>query len=187
MVGPDYQRPAAVSDLPPAYNQVASVWKPAQPRAALPKGDWWELFGDPDLDRLETNAAVANQDFQAVAARFEQARALVNVARSGLLPQLELPAVASRERDSANRPFGGKRAPGPATYNTFTVPLDLSYEVDLWGRVRRGVEEATAQLQSSADDVQSVKLAVAAEVALDYLSLRELDAEADLLTSTVEV
>ncbi|MHB8519551.1 MAG: efflux transporter outer membrane subunit [Limisphaerales bacterium] len=186
LVGPDYRRPDATA-VPAAYAPATNGWKIAEPQAHLPKGNWWELFGDAELNRLETDAVGANQDLKAAVARFEQARAFVNVAKSGLFPQLGASGAAIRERDAANRPVNGVAANGAETYNTFTVPLDFSYELDVWGRVRRGIEAAAAQLQANADDVESVKLGIEAEVAADYFALRALDSEYALLTSTVEV
>ena len=182
-VGPDYLRPEATT-IPEAYAGPSGEWKIAAPRAHLPRGNWWEILGDPELNRLEADAAAANQDLKAVAARFEQARALADVARSGLFPRLGVSFQPVRQRDSENRPTGGK--PGQ-TYDSFTVPFDLSYELDLWGRVRRTVESATAQKEAGADDVESAKLAIQSEVAADYFSLRALDADKALLLSSVEV
>ena len=153
------------------------------PQANLPKGNWWEIFGDPELSRLETEATEANQDLKAAYARFNQARAVVDVARSGLFPRLSASFYPTEQHDSENRPVGGK--PGK-TYDTFILPFDLSYEFDLWGRVRRTVESATAQVQAVADDVESVRLAIQAEVAADYFTIRALDADKALLLSSIE-
>jgi multidrug efflux system outer membrane protein len=182
-VGPNYKRPEATA-VPPAYTGVSDEWKIAVPQAHLPKGNWWEIFGVPELNRLEAEAAEANQDLKAAYARFQQARAVADVARSGLFPRLGASFLPVEQRDSENRPVGGK--PGK-TYDTFYVPFDLSYELDLWGRVRRTVESATAQVQAGADDVESVRLAIQAEVAADYLTIRALDADNALLLSSIEV
>jgi len=182
-VGPNYQRPEATS-MPRAYSGAEGEWKIATPQAHLPKGNWWEIFSDTGLNQLEADAATANQDLKAAAARFDQARAVVDVARSGLFPRLGASFQPVRQRDSENRPVGGK--PGQ-TYDSYTVPFDLSYELDLWGRVRRTVEGTTAQVQASADDVETVRLAIQAEVAADYFSVRALDADKALLLSSIEV
>jgi len=181
-VGPDYRRPEATT-IPSVYAGVSKEWKVATPRAHLPKGNWWKIFGDPELNKLEAEAAEANQDLKAAVARFDQARAQADVARSGLFPHVGVSAIPVGQLDSENRPVGGK--PGE-TYATYTVPFDLSYEVDLWGRVRRTVESATAQRQARADDVESVRLAIQAEVAADYLSIRALDADKALLLSSID-
>ncbi|MFZ2445049.1 MAG: efflux transporter outer membrane subunit [Syntrophobacteraceae bacterium] len=180
-VGPNYLRPEAVA-TPDSYTGADVQWKTATPRAHLPKGNWWEIFNDPELNQLEADAAEANQDLKAAAARFEQARAQADVARSGLFPKLGASFLPARQLDSENRPAGGK--PGQ-TYDSFTVPFDLSYEIDLWGRVRRTVESAKAQKEAGADDVESVRLAMQTEVAADYLSLRALDADRALLLSSI--
>jgi multidrug efflux system outer membrane protein len=183
LVGPNYQRPEATT-IPPAYTGVSDEWKVAVPQAHLPKGDWWEIFGDTELNRLETEATEANQDLKAAFARFNQARAVADVARSGLFPRLSASFYPVEQHDSENRPVGGK--PGK-TYDTFTLPFDLSYEFDLWGRVRRTVESATAQVQAVADDVESVRLAIQADVAVNYYTIRALDADKALLLSSIDV
>jgi outer membrane protein, multidrug efflux system len=181
-VGPNYKRPEATT-IPEAYSGPEGEWKIATPQAHLPKGNWWEIFGDEVLSRLETEATAANQDLKAAAARFEQARAVADVARSGLFPRVGVSFQPVEQHDSKNRPTGGK--PGQ-TYDSFTLPFDLSYEVDLWGRVRHTVESATAQKEASADDVESARLAIQAEVAADYFALRALDADKSLLLSSIE-
>lgn len=182
-VGPNYQRPEATV-IPEAFWGVEGEWKIATPQAHLPRDKWWEIFDDPELNRLEAETAAANQDLKAAAARFEQARAVAHVARSGLFPRLGVAALPIWQHDSENRPAGGK--PGQ-TYESYTVPFDLSYELDLWGRVRRTVESSTALQESTADDAESVKLAIQAETAADYLTIRALDADKALLLSSIEV
>jgi outer membrane protein, multidrug efflux system len=182
-VGPDYQRPETTT-IPAAYTGVCDEWKIAVPQAHLPKDNWWEMFEDAELNRLEAEAAAANQDLKAAAARFEQARALVDVAQSGLFPRLGISFLPAWQHDSANRPAGGH--PGQ-TYDTYTVPFDLSYELDLWGRIRRTIESASAQAQASADDVESVRLFIQAEVAADYFAVRTLDADKAMILSSIEI
>jgi multidrug efflux system outer membrane protein len=160
----------------------AGEWKSAQPSAHLPRGSWWELFGDPELNRLEALATTNNQQLAAAFANFQQARALVNVARADFFPQLSTTPGVTRQRTSANQ---SQRSTGSSTYNTFSVPLEASWELDLWGRVRREVEGARARLTASADDLESFKLAIQAEVAIDYFSLRSLEAQDQLLKETV--
>ncbi len=185
MVGPNYSRPSA--PVPTAYSGETNQWKVAEPRANLPRGNWWEIFGDPELNRLELQANLANQELRAALAVFEQARAFVDVSRAGYFPHVNAAPSVTRERDSANRPVNGLSTGIPDTYNTFSVPLDASYEVDLWGRVRRTVESARANAAASLDDVETVRLSIQAEVASDYFTLHALDAEIELLHSSVEV
>ena len=182
-VGPDYQRPEAMT-IPAAYTGISDEWKVAVPQAHLPKGDWWGIFGDPELSRLETEAAESNQDLKAAYARFNQARSVGDVARSGFFPRLGGSFQPVEQRDSENRPVGGK--PGQ-TYDSYSLPFDLSYEFDLWGRVRRTVESATAQAQAVSDDVESVRLSIQAEVAADYFAIRALDADKAQLLASIEV
>lgn len=182
-VGPNYKRPEATT-IPPAYTGASKEWKIAAPQAHLPKGNWWELFGDSELNRLEAVATGANQDLKAAYARFNQARAQADVARSGIFPRLSGSLQYVEQHDSLHRPTGGK--PGQ-TYDTFTVPFDLSYELDLWGRVRRSIESAKAQAQAAGDDVESVRLSIQAEIAADYFAIRALDADKVLLLSSINV
>ncbi len=185
-VGPEYKTPAATTaPLPSAFAGNTNDWKVAAPQAHLPKDKWWEIFGDPTLNGLEIQAAGANQELKAAFARFEQARASVNVAKADLYPNLSVAGSATRNRDSSNRPENGVRAGKPNNYSNFTIPLDLSYEFDLWGRVRKNVQAANARLQADAADLESVKLSIQAEVATDYFALRTLDAERALLVKDV--
>ncbi len=167
--------------MPASYAGATNEWKVATPQAHLNKGAWWKIFEDAELDRLETQAATANQQLQAAVARFAQARASADVAHSGLFPQISGGFSATRQHDSVNRPlFMTGKAAGEAfthTYDNFSLPFDLSYEVDLWGRVRRQVESSRAEMQANAADLETIRLAIAAEVAADYFTVRALDAE----------
>jgi multidrug efflux system outer membrane protein len=175
--------------MPVAYAGVTDGWKVAQPRGQLPKGNWWEIFADPELSALEDQAAAANQQLKAAGQRFAEARASLDVTRAGLFPNASLSGSAARQSTSANAPLTstGRVVGQSSTYNVFSVPLDLSYEVDLWGRVRRSVESARAQTQASADDLEGIKLLIQAEVATDYFTLRALDAGRAALLSSVQV
>jgi multidrug efflux system outer membrane protein len=192
-VGPDYKRPEATT-IPAAYTGATNSgatdgWKVAQPQGQLPKGNWWEIFGDPELNDLEIQAAAANQQLKIAVARFAEARAQMDVTRSGLFPNVALSGSATRQQTSLNAPSvtTGQAIGHTSTYNNFTVPLDLSYEVDFWGRVRRSVESARAQAQASADDLETIRLMIQAEVAVDYFTLRALDSERAVLLSSVQV
>jgi len=191
MVGPDYHRPAPLGTnaMPATYSFVATTnagaWKPATPSAHVPRGPWWREFGDPELDRLETMAEANNQDLAVAVARFDEARASVNVARADLFPQIQFDPSFVRQRASYNAPSNGKAADISPTYNTFLAQLQAGWEVDLWGRVRRQVQAARAQMQASADDVEGVKLALQAELATDYFTLRAQDSECEVLERNV--
>ena len=173
--GPKYQRPNVVT--PPSWSAEAP-WRAAEPRDGIPKGTWWKLYQDPALDALEDQALDANQSIQLAVSRVEQARDLARVEVAGYFPSLAGGASAQRQRLSANRAVVGTTSPTSAiTQNVFQIPFQLSYEVDLFGRVRRNVEAANAQYQATAADLENVRLMITSDLAADYFTLRELDAE----------
>jgi NodT family efflux transporter outer membrane factor (OMF) lipoprotein len=180
LVGPKYRPPTAV--VPPAY-QASRDWMPAQPSDTALRGKWWEVYGDPQLNVLERQIEVSNQTLKAASARFFRARALVRFARADYLPIIVAAPSASRTRASRHRPQGGATA--GTTYNDYVLPIDASYEPDVWGQVRHSVEGARANAQASAADLESVRLALHAELALDYFQGRSLESEEELLKSTV--
>jgi NodT family efflux transporter outer membrane factor (OMF) lipoprotein len=179
-VGPNYRRPAA--EVPATYKEVGN-WKPAQPNDQNLGGNWWEIFQDPQLNALEAQVNVSNQNLKAAEAQYTQARALVRYYRADYFPTITGGASASRNRISQNRP--ASIVANGTTYNDFQIPFDLSYEVDVWGRVRRTVESYREQAQASAADLATVNLSMHAQLALDYFQARTLDAEEQLLNSTV--
>jgi multidrug efflux system outer membrane protein len=187
-VGPNYKRPEATR-IPAVYAGATNGWKVAEPQAHLPKGNWWEIFGDRELNQMETEAASANQQLKAAFARLEQARAITDITRSGLFPNIALSGTYTRQRTSPNQPsvLTGEPIGKASTFNDFIVPLDLNYEVDLRGRVRRSVESAKAQEVASADDLGTLRLIIQAEVAADYVTLCSLDSERAIVRSSVEV
>jgi multidrug efflux system outer membrane protein len=179
-VGPDYHSPT--NALPPAYKAADyRAWIVGQPLDNLPKGAWWEAFGDTNLNALEAQAVQANQQLQAAIARVTQARDVARVSFGDLLPNVIAAPSYNRQRYSptANPSFG------PLTANTFSTPLDLSYEVDLWGRVRRSFESARADAQASLADFYNVLLTLNADLAENYFSLRSVDAEIAAVADTV--
>lgn len=181
-VGPKYVRPSA--EAPPAYEEASSPgFEAAQPSDALAKGKWWEIYADSNLNSLEEQVTVSNQSLKAAQAQFAQARAAVQVARAAYFPTVSAAASAARTRQSQNKALFS--ATSPVNYNDFQLPIDASYEPDVWGRVRRTVEAARSEAQASAADLASVDLSLHAELALDYFELRGLDSEKRLLDSTV--
>lgn len=180
MVGPKYHQPTP--PVPPQFKEGGS---PDSGTPDIAYSDWWRVFKDPDLARLESDADAANQDIKLAVARVEQADAGARYARSFLFPTISLGASASRTREGQNRPNNGNTNGKAATYNDFQFPAFLSYEVDAWGRVRSSLNAANATTQASAADLRFVRLAVEANVAMDYYSLREIDAERDVLDATV--
>lgn len=182
VVGPKYQRPT-VPDPPPAYKE-AGDWKTAQPSDQKLGGNWWETFQDPQLNALEQQINVSNQNLKAAAAQFQQARALLRYSRADYYPTVTAGLSATRTRVSNNRPPPNSVFNG-VTDNDFTMPFDLSYEADVWGRVRRTVESYREQAQASAADLATVNLSMHADLAVFYFEARSLDAEEQLLNSTV--
>ncbi|MGD1088835.1 MAG: efflux transporter outer membrane subunit [Verrucomicrobiota bacterium] len=179
-VGPDYQPP--VNSVPANYKAVEfGNWKEGRPLDNVPKGNWWEIFGDPNLNALESQAVQANQQLKAAVARVDQARDTARIARSQLMPDLSLDPGFTRERYSPNANPGY----GNLTANTFSTPLDLSYEVDLWGRVRRLFQGAHSDAQASLADFYNVLLTLQSDVAQNYFSLRSLDAEIATVNGTI--
>jgi NodT family efflux transporter outer membrane factor (OMF) lipoprotein len=179
-VGPNYKRPTA--EVPTAYKELGN-WKQAQPNDQNLGGNWWEMFQDPQLNALELQVNVSNQNLKAAAAQYTQARALLRYNRAAYFPTITAGANASRNKISSNRP--PSLTTNGRTYSDFQIPLELSYEVDVWGRVRRTVESYREQAQASAADLATVNLSMHAQVALFYFQARVLDAEEQLLNSTV--
>ena len=182
-VGPNYHRPPV--QAPEAYKTEAP-WRVAAPKDSIPKGAWWEIFQDPELDHYEQQLLQANQSLVAAKDRLEQARSLARVASSGYFPTMTTNPNASRTRYSGNRPEVVTLG-NPLTQNTFAIPFLLNYEPDLFGKVRRGLQAANASLQSTAADMYNVNLVLTAELAADYFTLRELDAETQVVRESVAI
>ncbi len=188
-VGPRYSRPAAPAPAPDAW-KTQPPWQQAAPKDSIPKGAWWQVFHDPALDAYEQQLLKANQSLEAARDRLSQARSLARVATADFFPQLSTDPSALRERGSGDRPLNGEIVPAgetiqPYTQSVYTIPFSLSYEADLFGRVRHNVEAANASLQSTAADLQNVQLVLTAELAADYFTLRELDAEFNVVEESV--
>ena len=178
-VGPDYQRPAA--DVPPSW-KPEPPWHEGAPGDTALKGNWWELFDDPALNPLVAKALASNQNLQVAAARLQQAQAQLTVARSALFPAIGISASASRSKDSANRPLAAYSEPNQSTVqNDFLLGPSVNYELDLFGRVRREVEGARASAQQAEADFENTRLILMATLVTDYFSLREIDAEMDVV------
>ena len=202
-VGPDYVRPSVVT---PGDYKESQGWTPAQPRDDASRGPWWEVFGDPQLNALEAEVSAANQNVAVAEAQLRQARALVRQARAAYFPQITLGVGVTRSRAPALSSSGSSGTSGTTTTSitsggtgtgtsgsrgsgqavtSFTLPLEVSWEPDLWGRVRRSVESNQAGAQASAADLVNVALSLQAELASDYFQLRSLDAQKKLLDDTV--
>jgi len=192
-VGPRYSRPAAPTPAPDAW-KGQPPWQQAAPKDAVPKGEWWKIFNDADLNAYEQQLLKANQSLEAARDRLNQARSLARVATADFFPQLSTDPSALRQRGSANRPLNGEQpvivngvtqTVPPYTQSVYTIPFSISYEPDLFGRVRHNLEAANASLQTTAADLQNVQLVLTAELAADYFSLRELDAEFNVVEESV--
>jgi NodT family efflux transporter outer membrane factor (OMF) lipoprotein len=180
-VGPAYERPEALpsGSLPQAYKEIEG-WVPAAPSDALERGPWWTLFEDPELDRLARQAEAANQDVAVAVANYAQARALVAQQRASLFPVVSLGAGADRvgggESGSSSR----------GANNAYRLQIGASWEPDLFGRLRNAVTGAEASAQATAADLASAVLAAQGELAINYFSLRQTDAQREMLASTIE-
>jgi len=181
-VGPRYHRAQAPSA--PTW-KTQSPWETAAPKDNLPKGAWWTIYHEDQLNDLEQQLLKANQSLAGASSRLQEARAYARVQSAGFFPQTAIDPNASRTRYSANRALVVQPAV-PITQNEFNIPFSLSYEVDLFGRVRRNLEAANANLQASAADLGNVQLVLTAELAADFFTLRELDSETTVLREADE-
>lgn len=180
-VGPKYRRPAA--EVPPAYKEVGD-WKPAQPNDQNLGGNWWEIFQDPQLNALEAQVNVSNQNLKAAEAQYSQSRAALRYQRADLFPTVTAAPSASRNKLSANRQPKSSQFNG-ISYTDLQIPFELSYQIDVWGRVRRTIESYRDQAQASAADLAAVNLSMHSQLALFYFQARMLDAQEQLLNRTV--
>ena len=189
MVGPQYKRPAAIvaasfKEATPASFAEQDGWKPGQPGDTKLKGDWWTIYADPQLNALEAKVDGANQSLKAAEANFRGARAQIGYERSNEAPTIGAAPSVSSVRASANQPYFSPTLVNNGSGN-FTLPVDLDYEIDLWGRIRRGVTSAREQAQASDADLENARLSLHAELAMDYFGLRSADAQEKLLDDTV--
>jgi outer membrane protein, multidrug efflux system len=205
MVGPDYKRPPVVQpagfksfdaaqdtsidaaqDTSIDSGQDSSL-DSAQDKAPVIAPEWWRLYREPELDQLIATATASNQTLTQAVAAVDQARALARVAGSYLAPTISVNPTYTRQRTSATRTsnFTGQKVGTSVTFSDWLVPFDLSYELDVWGRVRRGLEAARAQAVASAADAAAVRLMVQTDVAQYYYTLRWLDTQAEILEQTV--
>ncbi len=177
--GPDYVRPQIEA---PAQFKEMQGWQQAEPRDALPRGSWWTMFGDRELDALMARVELSNQTLRAAEARFRQSRALADQARAALFPALSANASATRSKSPSlsNQPSFAVGA-----VNNYNVALNTSWELDLWGRVRSTVEAGEASWQASAAELEAARLSAYAALAQNYFALRVADATRQVLEDTV--
>ena len=190
MVGPNYVKPA--TPMAPTFKEEASApsqtndgWKLAQPGDQTPRGNWWEVYDDPQLNALEAQIDSANQTLKVAEANYRQARTAIRFNRSAEAPTIGTAPSISTVRDSANQPYFPPKEANNGS-GDFTLPVDLSWEIDLWGRIRRSVTAAKEQTQASAADLAAARLSLQADLAYDYFELRSADAEKKLLDDTVQ-
>jgi NodT family efflux transporter outer membrane factor (OMF) lipoprotein len=177
---PQYVAPKV--ETPSAFKESAD-WKAAEPADALIRGAWWEIFQDQGLDALEARLSVSNQTLKAAEAQYEQARALVRSAEAARVPQVGASGSVTRNDVSNNKPL--RSSTSPTQYADYVMRADVSYEADVWGRVRQSILASRATAQASAADLESVGLSLHAELALDYFELQAIDAERQLIDSSV--
>jgi NodT family efflux transporter outer membrane factor (OMF) lipoprotein len=180
-VGPKYKAPSVPA--PAAYKEIGN-WKTAQPNDQNLGGNWWEIFHDSQLNALEQQINVSNQNLKAAVAQYQQSRAALQYVRADYYPTVTAAPSATRERYSNNRPPRSSTFDG-LTFNDFVLPVDVSYQLNAWGRVSRNVESYREQAQASAADLAVVNLSMHAALAVDYFAARTLDAEVKLLQDTV--
>jgi NodT family efflux transporter outer membrane factor (OMF) lipoprotein len=191
-VGPNYSRPgydapaaykeAGASTVVPPPNPAGGTWHPATPSDGMLRGNWWEIYQDPQLNKLEERIATNNAQLRQALETYLAARDQVSAARASLFPTFSANISAGRQRASVNGPMA---RPGPATVSDFLLDGQASWEPDFWGRIRRTVEAARENTQASAAEMAGVELSLHAEMAADYFALRGLDSEIKLLTATV--
>ena len=188
-VGPKYVKasvptPAGYKEQP-ASDQGADQWQPANPADQVSRGNWWEIFGDPELNGLEEQIATSNQTLKVAEARFREARAAIRFNRASQFPTVSTSPSAAYTKSSDYSPNFPSKVQQAST-GDFVLPFDLSYELDLWGRVRRTVAAAREEAQATAADYETAKLSLEAELAMDYFELRSADAQKQLLDDTVK-
>ncbi|WP_016836383.1 efflux transporter outer membrane subunit, partial [Herbaspirillum lusitanum] len=185
-VGPDYVRPQTAA-VPTAFKEMKD-WKPAQPNELAMNGKWWEMFGDRQLNALVEQIDISNQNLAQSEANFRKAMALVQSSRSAYSPTLSASAGASRGSSGSAGASSSNAASGSSAgsvRNSYTFSLTAAWEADIWGKVRRDVESSQASAQASAADLAATRLSAQAQLAQNYLQLRVLDAQQQLLDDTV--
>lgn len=185
--GPNYRKPKTTVPTKWKASEGSEFWKKAVPADHAAKGAWWEIFEDKTLNRLEEQAITYNQDLKSAMANVDRARALARIERGDFYPTLALNPEYSRSRTTKNSFTSSSSASTSFTSDSYTVPFDLSYELDLWGRVRRSFEAGVAEAQASAAAYQNVLLTLTADVARNYFLLRELDKEIVVLDETIKL
>ena len=182
-VGPDYHRPPVAA---PAQFKEATGWRQAQPSDALARGAWWELYGDAQLNGLVDKLNQSNQTVAQYEAQYRQAAALVRSARGAFFPSVTLDASKNRASQGTGSSGSSLSSSSSGIRDTYNTQLGVSWEADVWGRLRRGLEADTASAQASYADLAAMRLSLQSQLVQAYLQLRVLDAQKRLLESTLE-
>jgi NodT family efflux transporter outer membrane factor (OMF) lipoprotein len=177
---PSVQTPVAFKELTPEQSKETDGWKTAEPKDDMIRGQWWEMFHEPELNAFESQVVVSNQTVAAALANFLAARAVVKQARSQYFPTVSAnPSVTRSRQSSLSSP------PTSSTFTEYSLPFDASWELDFWGRIRNTVKANSLEAQATLADLENVRLTVQAEVAMDYFQLRVVDAQKQLLDAMV--
>lgn len=182
MVGPAYRRPSAPA--PQTFKEAPPQgWKVAQPNEAVLRGNWWELYNDPQLNDLERQVDLNNQNIRLAEAQYRQAREQVRIARAALFPAVSAAPTVTNARTSSNLAQSGAVNLITGARTDYTLPVDVSYQADIWGSIRRSVAAGYANAQVSAAELENARLTTHAQLAEFYFELRGLDAVTALLTN----
>ncbi|WP_347506611.1 efflux transporter outer membrane subunit [Pseudomonas anguilliseptica] len=181
-IGPDYQRPQL--QTPAQFKQIEG-WTQAQPGDALARGNWWQLYGDSELNALVERLNISNQNLAASEAQYRQARALVRGARAAFYPSLSGSAGATRSSQGSGNNSGSTTSSAGGISKSYELGLNAAWELDIWGKLRRSLESSRAGFEASAADLAALKLSLQAELVQNYLQLRVLDDQQRLLDATV--
>jgi len=185
MVGPNYKRPAAI--VPPAFKESPpDGWKEAQPADGAIRGKWWEMFQDPELNALEEQVSISNQNILSAEAQFRAAKDAARMARAALFPQVSAGLSITNSRTSSTLTNNQFTSFSPGLRTLYNFPVDFSYQVDLWGSIRRTITARAEAAQATAAQLENARLLFQAELAQDYFQLRGLDTTQELLERTVK-
>ncbi|WP_455926007.1 efflux transporter outer membrane subunit [Pseudomonas putida] len=182
-VGPDYKRPDVIA---PAQFKAAQGWRQAQPSDALVRGAWWELYGDAQLNGLVQRLNQSNQTVAQYEAQYRQSQALVKSARGAFFPTVDLSASKSRSSQGTGSSNSSLSSASSGIRNTYSTQASVSWEADVWGKLRRGLEADKGTAQASLADLAAMRLSLQSELVQNYLQLRVIDEQKRLLQATVE-
>jgi NodT family efflux transporter outer membrane factor (OMF) lipoprotein len=185
MPGPKYSRPAATA--PGVYHEAPPAgWKEARPDDGKIRGKWWEVYNEPDLNALEEQINISNQNVLAAEAQFRAARDAVRIVRANLFPTISIAPSITNSRSGSNSTSGASAGAGSAVRTAYDLPVDFSYQADIWGGIRRSVRASAETAQATAAQLENARLTFQAELAQDYFQLRSARSDEELLTRTAQ-